>query len=287
MVNVEEYCEQFARIIEQHPWQKTYLLDDDADPPGLEPEHGVLGKIIEFFGTLRDRYLIIHTKTWNTDWLRGLKHNGNTIIVWSISGETQSTQIEPKAGTTEQRIHAARVAQEAGYQIRYKFKPIIPVRSWREDAAAAVDMLFDQTDPDVISLCCFMWMDIDEMKRRLKGVRELLDPAFVKIAEETRDEVKDTRARPFTHHVRAQIYDHYLREIRRRSPDVPVSLSTENFEMWHEFGERLGMSATTYVCGCGPQCVPKLKVLSDHPFEVARRSPEPVPGVLVPARFDG
>ncbi len=136
MLNIEEYCHYLGQLIARHPWQETYLLDDDGDPPCLEPEQGTLGHLIEYFGTLDRRYLVIHTKTWNTDWLRDLRHNGNTILVWRVSGPSQSTLIEPVAGTTEQRVAAARTAQQAGYTIRYKFKPIIPVRSWREDARA-------------------------------------------------------------------------------------------------------------------------------------------------------
>jgi DNA repair photolyase len=281
MVNVEEYCRHLAELVAAHPWQKTFLLDDDADPPCLEPELGVLGPLVEFFGTLEDRYLIIHTKTWNTEWLRGLKHNGNTIIVWSLSGRTQSTEIEPVAGTTEQRIEAARVAQEAGYQIRYKFKPIVPVVGWRRDAAEAVEMALARTRPDVISLCSFMWMDVDEMKSRLAQVADLLDPEFLRAAEASREEVADTRTRPFPHEMRAKLYEHYLAEIRRHDPRVPVSLSTENFAMWGDFRERLGMTATNYVCGCGPQCVPGIRKLADHPFRVAVRAPVELPGSLV------
>jgi len=270
MVNVEEYCKYLGQIIEKHPWQTTYLLDDDADPPGLEPELGCLGYLIEYFGTLKDRYLIIHTKTWNTKWMRNLKHNGNTIIVWSISGPTQSRLIEPKTGTTEERIEAALIAQEAGYQIRYKFKPIIPVRNWRKDAVDTIDLLFKKTKPDVISLCCFMWMDLDDMKRRLPV--DLLDPDCLKAAEESKAEVKDTRAKPFPHRVRAEIYDFYLQEIRKHDAKVPVSLSTENFRMWGDFTRKLGMTATNYVCGCGPQSTPGRKKLSCHAFKVAVRN---------------
>jgi len=277
MVNVEEYCKYLGQIIEKHPWQTTYLLDDDADPPGLEPELGCLGYLIEYFGTLKDRYLIIHTKTWNTKWMRNLKHNGNTIIVWSISGPTQSRLIEPKTGTTEERIEAARVAQAAGYQIRYKFKPIIPVRNWRKDAAESVALLFEKTKPDVISLCCFMWMEVEDMKRRLP--LDLLDPECLKAAEESKAEVKDTRAKPFPHRVRAEIYDFYLQEIRKHDPKVPVSLSTENFRMWGEFTRKLGMTATNYVCGCGPQSTPGKKKLGCHAFKVAVRNEGAIPGV--------
>lgn len=270
MVNVEEYCEQFGRIIEQHPWQKTYLLDDDADTPGLEPELGCLGHLIEYFGTLKDRYLIIHTKTWNTDWLRELKHNGNTIIVWSISGPTQSRLIEPKTGTTDERIEAARIAQEAGYQIRYKFKPILPVRNWRREAAETVEKIFAKTKPDVISLCCFMWMDVDEMKHRLESVLDELDPGFLRAAEENREEAeRNAKTKPFPKAVRAEIYDHHFNEIRRHDKDVPVSLSTESWDMWSRFSKKLGATASNYVCGCGPQSVPGLRKLCGNAFQAA------------------
>ncbi|MCP4643336.1 MAG: hypothetical protein GY851_23010 [bacterium] len=279
MVNVEEYCDHLGEIIRRHPWQKTYLLDDDADPPGLEPELGCLGPLIEYFGTLDDRYLIIHTKTWNTHWMRDLRHNGNTIIVWSISGPTQSRQIEPVTGTTERRIEAARVAQEAGYQIRYKFKPIIPVKNWREDAEHAVRLLFERTNPDVISLCTYMWRPVQDLKAHLPV--DLLEPAYVRAAEESEEEVANTTTKPFPEWVRAEIYEHYLREIRKYDPDIPVSLSTESFDMWKRFEDLLGATATNYVCGCGPQSTPGAKKLSCHAFDVAVCDREGIPGVVV------
>ena len=274
-VNVEEYCTHLGHIIERHPWQTTYLLDDDADPPCLEPEHGTLGPLMEWFGTLDGRYLIIHTKTWNTDWMRDVEHNGNTIIVWSISGSTQSRILEPNTGTTEQRIEAARVAQECGIQIRYKFKPIIPVKSWREDAAHAVKLLFERTRPDVISLCVFMWHHVDDMKKKLPA--DMLEPVYLKAAEESTEETKDTRTSPFPQWVRQEIYEHYLAEIRKWDPHVPVSVSTENFTMWKTLGPKLGFTATDYVCGCGPQSTPGAKKLTCHPFKVAVRDDEGIP----------
>ncbi len=278
MVNIEDYCRHLGELIRLHPWQQTYLLDDDADPPCLEPELGVLGELIEFFGTLENRYLIIHTKTWNTAWLSDLKHNGNTIIVWSVSGRTQSEEMEPRAGSTQQRVEAARMAEEAGYQIRYKFKPIIPVKGWREEAEEAVQMIFEKTRPDVISLCVFMWMNFEEMARRLP--MHLLDEDFVAAAEASQAEMAATRARPFPPAVRREIYEHYLREIRRHDADVPVSLSTENFRMWADMKDALGFSATDYVCGCGPRSTPGLKRLTCHPFKVAVRADAgQVPGV--------
>lgn len=270
MVNVEDYCRQLGTLMEKHPWQETYLLEDDADAPGLEPELGCLGYLVEYFGTLRDRYLLVHTKSANVEWMTDLRHNGNTIMLWSLSGPTQSRELEPRAGTTEERIEAARIAQQAGFPIRYKFKPIIPVRTWREDAVETIRLLFDRTQPDLISLCCLVAMPFAEMRETIP--LELLDPEYVRKAESSAPAPEDTRAKPFPHDVRAEIYDFYIREIRKHNTDVPVSLCAETGEMWNEFGEKLGFTETNYVCGCGPQSTPGRRKLSCHPFDVAVRN---------------
>ncbi len=272
MVNVEDWIENLDRLIAAHPWQQTFLLEDDADVPGLEPELGCLGPIIEYFGTLRDRYVIIHTKSWNVEWMLDLPHNGNTIIVWSLAADTQSREIEPVCGTTEERIEAARKAQEAGYRIRYKLKPIVPVRGWREEASAMIDMIFARTRPDLISLCVFMWHTVDDMKRKLPV--ELLDPEMLAAAEEAAIPPSETMTAPYPEDVRAEIYEHHFREIRRHDADVPVSLSTENWQMWRRLGPMLGFTATDYVCGCGPNSTPGLQRLRVHPFNVARGGPQ-------------
>ena len=271
MVNVEDYIENFARLIEAHPWQETYLLEDDADIPCLEPELGCLGEIIEFFGTLKDRYLVIHTKSWNFDWALDLKHNGNTIIVWSLSAPTQSTIFEPKTGTTEQRIEAARKCQEAGYTIRYKFKPIIPVRNWREETTETVRMIFERSNPDLISLCTFMWLDVDQMKSRLDT--SLLDPECLAAAEQAVARMADSRARPFPPETRAMLYEHHIREIRRHSPDIPLSVSTETLDMWKRLEGTIGSTVGDYVCGCGANSTPWRQRLTHNPYDCLSQGP--------------
>jgi len=276
MVNVEDYIAQLDRLIQAHRWQETFLLEDDADVLCLEPELGCLGPIIEHFAALEGRYAVIHTKSGNVEWMTDLAHRGNTIMTWSLGGPTQSRLLEPVTATNERRIEAARICEAAGYPVRYKFKPIIPVRNWRKEAAEVIARVFDRTTPDVISLCVFMWMDIDELKRRIDPSE--LAPAFVKAAEDAAEDMAETRAKPFPPHVRAEIYRHYLREIRKHDTDVPVSLSTENFGMWKELGEELGCTATNYVCGCGPNSTPGRKKLTIHPFQV--------PHVAAEGKFD-
>jgi hypothetical protein len=85
--------------------------------------------------------------------------------------------------------------------------------------------------------------------------------------------VADTRAQPFPEGVRAEVYEHHLREIRRWNAAVPVSLSTENWRMWKRLGPALGFTARDYVCGCGPNSVPWRTRLRCDPFTSARKCP--------------
>lgn len=271
MVNVEDYIAQLDRLIPLHPWQETYLIEDDAEVLCLEPELGCLGPLIEYFGTLAGKYLIVHAKSANVDWMLDLKHNGNTIVVWSIAGPTQAKELEPVAASTEERIEAARKAQDAGYTIRYKFKPIIPVRGWRKDAADTVAAIFEKTSPDLISLCAFVWMELGEMLARLD--KSLLDPDMLAAAEAAVEEVAGSTCKPFPPSARQELYEHHITEIRRHAADIPISLSTESLDMWQTLGKTLGATPVNYVCGCGPNSIPGRKTLPCHAFRIAQDGP--------------
>ena len=267
-VNTEEYIERLGDLLAQNPWQKTWLYDDVMDVPTLEPELDTLAPLMRFFESTGDRYLIIHTKTDRVDALIDAGAPHNTIIAWSLSGPTQSRVIEPLTGTTESRIEAARRCQEAGMTVRYKFKPIVPVKSWREDADYAIDLALSQTEPDNLSMTVLMWMTVDELKKCISP--DVLDTEFLRAAEEFTEETVGMRYGPYPHRVREEIYRHYLASVRSRDAEVPVTISTESGQMWKSLGEELGFTPANYVCGCGAGSTPGLRVLSTNPWHDAR-----------------
>ena len=270
-LNMREYLEQLDRLIEANPWQLTYLVDDISDVLVLEPELGTFSEMVRFFGTKEDRYLIAHTKSANVDFLRRLPHNGKTIMCFSLSATTQSMQLESVAGTTDERIEAARKCQEWGMPIRYKFKPIIPVRNWRDEAHEMIRKLFAQTRPDNLSMTTLMWMGFDDMASCLD--LDLLDPEFVAAARKAAaSDWEHPHLRPFPHEVRREIYEFYHREVRAIDREVPLTLSTESLAMWRDLSSTLGVNPGNYTCGCGPCAVPDLRTLPANPWKVARRN---------------
>jgi len=267
-VNTEDYIERLADLLRRNPWQKTWLYDDVMDVLTFEPELDTLAPLMRFFESTGDRYLIIHTKS---DRVEGLLEAGaprNTIVVWSVSGPTQSRRLEPLTGTSEGRIEAARRCQDAGLTIRYKFKPIVPVPAWREEATHTVDLALSRTRPDNLSMCVLMWMKVEELKECIRA--DMLDAEFLRAAEEAAAEMKDEHVGPFPHPMREQVYRHFLSEIRARDADIPVTLSTESSEMWKSLGKDLGCTMANYVCGCGAGSTPWKRRLDTNPWQDAR-----------------
>lgn len=267
-LNTEEYIDRLADLLRRNPWQKTFLYDDVMDVPTLEPQHNTLGPLMRFFQSTGDRYLIIHTKSDRVQPILEADAPHNTIIAWSLSGPTQSTELEKVAGTTETRIESARLCQAAGITVRFKFKPIVPVPRWREDAAYTIDLALRRTRPDNLSMTLLMWMSIEEARACIP--EHLLDPEFVRGAEAIKDEVRGLRIAPFPHELRERVYRHYLAEIRRRDRNVPVIISTESLAMWKSLGPELGYTPADYVCGCGAGSTPGKRRLETSPWDDAR-----------------
>jgi spore photoproduct lyase len=218
-----------------------------------------------FAGT--DRYFLIHSKSANVDHLLDLDHKGHTIVLWSLTSETVTRDLEKDSAPTRDIIEAARKCQDAGYPVRFKFKPVVPVVGWRQECADMIRQVFERTRPDMLSMCT-MWCHLADLKIIIPP--DLLDPECLRACEEGAEEMKNLTQRPFPHNTRAEIYSFLLDEIRKWDKDIPVSISTETQEMWRDFGPKLGFGMNRYVCGCGPQAVPNVKRLKANPFTIAK-----------------
>lgn len=280
MMNVEEYLTKLAELSAKNPWQKTWLYEDDSEALAQEPEYGGLPAIMEFCAQSEDNYVIIHTKSANVDWMKDFPHNGRTILVWSLTGPTQSKVLEPLSATMSERIEAARKCHEWGYTTRFKYKPIVPLRGWRDELSEMTRQVFEKTHPDVISLFTLAWMDYSEVIKHLDP--DLLDPEAREAAAAAEEELGKIKVRPFPHHIRKSIYEHCIKEIRSYSQDIPISLCTESTQMWKELGPVLGLEPGNYPCGCGPTATPWLKQLPDSPWSIAK--PVWVDGALPPVK---
>lgn len=254
-VNLEEIIAKLVDpVLQKNPWQKAFRNNtQSSDTICFEPEYELTELLARRFAEYGDRYVIVHTKSANVDHLLDLDVRKSIICVWSTTCDTVSRQLEPGTATASERIEAARKCQEAGMAVRFKYKPIIPIKNWREEYAANIKEMFEKTRPEIVTLCVVRWMGYEEFRQVFDTSG--LDPAFVAAAEAASGQLKGPEP-PFPREVREEIYRFFIREIRRWDPKVPISISTETREMWDALADLLGCDGRNYLCGCGPQCVP-------------------------------
>jgi len=275
-LNLEEYMEKVVGpVIEANPWNRVFrMILSGADLITFEPEYGLhelyARKLAEYDG----RYGHFHTGSWNTAWMADLPHRDRLVGVWSTTCEAAAAAFEPGTGTAFDRIEGARKCQDAGIPVRYKFKPVIPVRNWREEYAAIIQRTLEHTRPESIGFCLYIWNTLDSMAETL-GL-DLLDPACVQAAREAADEMKGQRCGPFPHPVRAEIYRFLIREVRRWDKDALLYVSTETREMWDELRDELGQDPRCYVCGCSSVAVPGRRLALSPAFRYSTYSPTPL-----------
>jgi len=266
-MNVEDYLERLPELLRENPWLKLYKYDNHTDILAFEPEYGWCERLVEFFSRQDDAYLMIYTKSDNVDFLLPLKHDGKTIVCWTISCDTVSRLVEKDSPPMHRRIEAARKCQEAGYRVRARFSPIIPVKNWREENERMLEEYLSAVKPDIITMDMLKWIEPREARDIFD--LSLWDEEFVSWVDKFAEMEPTQRPRPilpngkqlFPHEVRAGVYRFFIERIKRLSPRTKISLCGETPEMWEELRSELGMTPERYVCACGPDSVPGNPIL--------------------------
>jgi len=255
-LNLEEYVERIVGpVIEHNPWNRVFrMILSGTDLITFEPEYGLFDLFTRKLAQYDDRYGHFHTTSSNVDWLADLPHRDRLVGVWSTTCEAVARDIEPGPGKAVDRIEAGRKCQEMGIPVRYKFKPVIPVRNWREEYAGIIEQAMKRSAPESIGFCLLAWMDYESMIETIDA--KLLDPECVTAAREAADEMKGVTTGPFPHRTRVEIYRFLIKQVRRWDKDVLLYLSTESREMWDELKDELGQDPRAYVCACSSVAVP-------------------------------
>ncbi len=274
-VNPEAIIGQLDGLLARCPAQTLFKHGASTDLLCFEPEYGLARPLVEYFARQPGRYLMLFTKSDNVDSLLALAHGGQTIICWSLSTRSAAASAEPFSAPTSDRIRAARRCQDAGYRVRFRFSPIIPLAGWRDEHEAMLDELRDAgVQPDLFTLRTIGWMDYGQLAQALDVAT--LDPAFRAImaaAAADGGSRSDDRSRPLPEAARLRLYQPIAAAIRQRFPRTRISLCWESPTLWAALQAQTGMTPAHFVCNCGPTCTPPhplLAPLADEATGAAR-----------------
>lgn len=149
-VRVEEIkrcvLEAFEHLKSPQIFNSGELCDSLMNPANM-------AEIIDLFETQKKHkiYLLSKFGVKNIGFLLEKKRT-QTICAWSINSEQVAKTWENKAAKPEDRIRAASLVWEEGYDTRIRFNPIFPINNWKFHYSEIIDKVFSALLPKKIIL---------------------------------------------------------------------------------------------------------------------------------------
>jgi len=257
-LDVPEIVERVVGLTEERPSQTLYKLNNRTDTLGLEPEYDLARVLVERFASIEGRYLMLYSKGDAVDHLLDLDHRGKTVASFTLTPSPIAALLEAGAPPPAARIAAMGRLARAGYPIRVRFSPIVPVRGWRDLYAELVTAVFEAAEPEMITLWTLSMIDVEELDRILPpGV---LEPAALAAARAAAGRMRGDKGAPFPPGLRSAIYADVAALVREHSRSTHVALCLEAPAVW-EASEplvQLGRGGTAeFLCNCGPRATPE------------------------------
>ncbi|HUT35877.1 MAG TPA: hypothetical protein VNE39_20485 [Planctomycetota bacterium] len=262
MMNMEDFVERLDGWIERCPRQTLFQYDNFTDTVCFEPEHGGSKLLIDYFARKPGRALELYVgKSDHVDFLLDYDHRGHTVCCWSMSAATQSRLFEYRSAPMEDRIESMRKCQQAGYAVRVRFSPIIPVRDWEAENREMIRLLFSRVKPDVVTIETIRFLTHDAMAKCFD--LSLLDEEFLAA-------LKEFQGQPFAQGCevpdewRKRVYRFFFDELQAAGCQAPVAFCREKRALWEHFADdfaRYGQHPDAYICNCGPYAAPATAAL--------------------------
>jgi len=208
----------------------TILLNagEMSDPIACDPL-GNMPWLVTLFGNMGNVKLLLLTKSGHAEItpLLDAPHDGNTVMAWSINCPEMIEKHEHGAAFLEERLKAARAAQDAGYEVRFRLDPMLVFPGWREAYGEAVAAVYVRgIRPSRITLGSF------RMLTPLKHIIAKRFPESPLLAQPLEKHGKRLRYRQ---EVREGMYAHAIASVRAHDKSVPIALCKESPELHEVF----------------------------------------------------
>ena len=188
--------------------------------------------IIPLFETQELHKVMFLTKSPNVKNLLEIEPHNQAIISFSLNAIPVAKRWE-KAPPVLKRIEAAKKVYQAGYEVRVRIDPMVPIDNWNESYRELVDLIFENLVPERITL------------GSLRGLQSTIngcsDKSWVKYLTESSNwgEKIDFQTR-FT------MYYEVIENLKSKFNYENVALCKETIKMWNS----LKMNYKQIRCNC-------------------------------------
>lgn len=201
-----------------------------TDSLALDRLTGLSRILVEYFAGKQNAILELKTKSAVIDNLEGLRHNGHTVIAWSLNSPQIVRHEELRSATLAERLEAARQCAGWGYKLAFHFDPLIDYPGWQEGYHETIELLFRTVPARSIA-----WISLGAL-RFLPKLKEIGIDRFPasRIYFQEFIEGLDGKSRYFRKN-RTDLYRHIYRLLKERAaPETCIYFCMESKEIWQE-----------------------------------------------------
>lgn len=167
-----------------------------------------------------------------------------TICAWSVNATEVAKRWEKAAAPPEERIKAAKMVSEVGYDTRIRIDPIFPIFEWKKHYEEIIDKIFSQFEPKRIILGTprGLW-------KTIKYARE----ANIDMSWENYFNEDSSWGKKLAFKQRKEIYQFFYDKLKSIGYDSSkISMCKETVNMW----ESMGITYEPLTCNCyGPNAL--------------------------------
>lgn len=189
-------------------------------------------KIIPKFMEQDRHKLLILTKSNQVDNLLDINAQNHVIASFSLNSFKVAERWE-KAPKVIDRIKAAKRLHDAGYVVRIRIDPMVPIEGWRTEYILLVDTIFKNLIPERITL--------GSLRGLQSTINNSKDTSWTKYLTETSNWGKKVD----TGH-RLAMYSTIINHLKTKYRYTNVALCKETIDMW----DKLDMNYNEIKCNC-------------------------------------
>jgi spore photoproduct lyase len=230
-VNVEDLLAELDRVLDGEPDRLFRIgTGEFTDSLALDRLTGLSRILIEYFARKKNAVLELKTKSAVIDNLEDMRHNGRTVIAWSLNSPVVVRQEELRSATLEERLAAARQCARWGYRLAFHFDPIIDHPGWQEGYAETIRLLYAAVPAEAIA-----WISLGAL-RFLPKLKEIGIERFPASRIYFQEYITglDNKCR-YYRKKRVGLYSYIYQRLRERAdPGTCIYFCMESKEIWQE-----------------------------------------------------
>jgi len=205
-----------------------------ADSLMWEGSHEPFSKFIipMFEEQVRHKVLFV-TKSDNIRNLLEIHNHDQVIISFSLNADEVAKRWENRAPSVERRIEAAQKLNEAGYEVRIRIDPMVPIPGWENYYANLVKQVFNKFTPARITL------------GSLRGLQSTINGCTDKSWKEYLTE-RSNWGKKIEFTTRYKMYSTIISQLKQEFNYEEVALCKETLALW----AKLSMDYKKIKCNC-------------------------------------